>query len=151
MALEMQGNLWGAHAALSKALGMNPNNNSRRGINGAKGAVEIMVGKYDLANGSLGGATDSSVDQFNKGLAQLLRNDYSNAQATFESVISNDRGYVWAHYAAAVAAARQNNENKVVEHLRNAVGADASLKQKAVSDLEFRNFAESQAFMDILK
>ena len=151
MALAMQGNLWGAHAALAKALTMNPANDSRRGINGAKGAIEIMVARYDLAIASLGGASNSSVDQFNKGLAQLLRKDYRNAQVTFESVISSDRSYVWAHYAAAVAAARLNNENKVVEHLRNAVGADSSLKAKALSDLEFRSFANSTAFQNILR
>lgn len=146
-----QGNLWGAHASLAKALSMSPGNDARRGINGAKGAVEIKVGKYDAANTSLAGASDASADKFNKGLVQLLRKDFRNAQATLESLIAADRGYVVAHYAAAVAAARQGNENKVVEHLKNAVGADASLKAKALNDLEFRNFATSQAFQDALK
>jgi hypothetical protein len=66
-------------------------------------------------------------------------------------VISNDRGYVWAHYAAAVAAARQGNENKVIEHLRNATNADSSLKVKALTDLEFRQFSATQAFVDLMK
>jgi len=55
-----------------------------------------------------------------------------------------------AHYAAAVAAARQDNENKVIEHLRNATNADARLKAKAASDLEFRAYTSSQAFLDIV-
>lgn len=151
MAYAAQGNLWGAHSAFVKALGMNPGNDVRQGVNGAKGAVEIMVGRYDLAVGSLGNATNRSVDQYNKGLVQLLRKDYRNAQSTLESVISNERGYVWAHYVAAVAAARQGNENKVIEHLRNATNADASLKQKALNDLEFRQFSGTQAFIDLLK
>lgn len=150
MALAMQGNLWGAHDALTKAAGMNPNNEVSQGVNGAKGAVEIMVGRYDLAIASLNRATNRSVDQFNKGLVQLLRKDFRNAQSTLESVISSDRGYVMAHYAAAVAAARQSNENKVIEHLRNAINADASLKAKAMSDLEFRDFSGSQAFLDLM-
>ena len=150
MAMAMQDNLWGAHAALTQALTMNPGNDSRRGINGAKGALEIRLAKYDMANASLGGASNASVDQFNKGLAQMLRKDFRNAQATFEQLISSDRGYVMAHYGAAVAAARQNNENKVVEHLRNAVAADASLKAKALADLEFRNFTGSEAFKNVL-
>lgn len=151
MALAMQGNLWGAHDALTKAAGMNPGNDVSQGVNGAKGAVEIMVGRYDLAIGSLNRATNRSVDQFNKGLVQLLRKDFRNAQSTLESVISSDRGYVLAHYAAAVAAARQENENKVIEHLRNAIKADSSLKAKALTDLEFRQFSASQAFLDIMK
>lgn len=151
MAMAMQGNLWGAHAALSKAAGMNPGNGVRQGVNGAKGSVEIMVGRYDLAIGSLNRASNRSVDQFNKGLVQLLRKDFRNAQTTLESVISNERGYVLAHYAAAVAAARQDNENKVIEHLRNALNADSALKQKALTDLEFRKFSGSNAFLDLVK
>lgn len=150
MTRAMQDNLWGSHEALTEAAGMNPNNEVSQGIYGAKGAVEIMVGRYDLAIGSLNRATDRSVDQFNKGLVQLLREDYRNAQSTLENVISNDRGYVMAHYAAAVAAARQDNENKVIEHLRNATNADSRLKAKAASDLEFRKFTGSQAFLDIV-
>lgn len=151
VAMAMQGNLWGAHAALTKAIGMNPGNDVRQAASGTKGYVEIKVGRYDLAINSLGRASDSSVDQFNKGLVQLLRKDFRNAQATLEAVISSDRGYVMAHYAAAVAAARQSNENKVIEHLRNAVNADASLKQKALTDLEFNNYTGTQAFLDLLK
>ena len=150
MAMAMQDNLWGAHEALIKAAGMNPGNDLRQNINGTKGYVEIRVGRYDLALPSLNGASNNSVDQYNKGLVQLLTNDYANAQATLENVISNDRGYVWAHYVAAVAAARQDNENKVIEHLGNAVNADASLKQKALTDLEFRAFSGNQAFLDLM-
>ncbi len=151
MALAMEDNLWGAHAELTKAAGMNPGNDVRQAVNGTKGAVEIMVGRYDLAINSLNRASNSSVDQYNKGLVQLLRKDFRNAQATLEAVIAADRGYVWAHYVAAVAAARQENENKVIEHLRNAVNADSSLKTKAFNDLEFRQFSGVQAFQDILK
>ena len=151
MVLAMEGNLWGAHAALTKAAGMNPGNDVRQGVNGAKGAVEIMVGRYDLAIASLNRASSSSVDQFNKGLVQLLRKDFRNAQSTLESVISKDRGYVMAHYAAAIAAARQDNENKLIEHLRNAVNADSSLKTKAVTDLEFRAYSGTDVFINLMK
>lgn len=151
VAMAMQDNLWGAHAALSKAVSMNPGNDVRQKINGTKGYVEIRVGRYDLALPSLNGATNSTVDQYNKGLVQLLTSDYSSASATLASVISNDRGYVWAHYVAAVAAARQENENKVIEHLGNAVNADASLKEKALNDLEFRQYSGTQAFLDLLQ
>jgi tetratricopeptide (TPR) repeat protein len=156
MALAMQAEsssdvLLEAHGALEKALGMNPGNSVRQGVNGTKGFIETKLALYDKAVASLGRASDSSVDQYNKGLAQLLNKDFRNAQTTLESLIRADRGYVWAHYVAAVAAARQNNENKVIEHLRNAVNADSSLKAKALSDLEFRTFTGTQAFLDVLK
>ena len=151
VAMAMQNNLWGAHASLTKAASMNPGNDVRQNINGTKGYVEIRVGRYDLALPSLNGAASTTVNNYNKGLVQLLTNDYSNAQATLEGVISNDRGYVWAHYVAAVAAARQDNENKVIEHLTNAVNADSSLKEKAMNDLEFRQYSGNQAFLDIMQ
>lgn len=156
MALAMQAQssadlLPDALAALDKALGMNPGNDIRQGVSGAKGYIQIRQADYNGAVSTLGRAGDSSVDQYNKGLAQLLNKNFRNAQTTLESVISSDRGYVWAHYVAAVAAARQDNENKVIEHLRNAVNADSSLKQKALNDLEFRTFSGSQAFIDLLK
>jgi tetratricopeptide (TPR) repeat protein len=147
----MQNNSEGALESLNKALAMNPSNDVRQGVNGAKGAVEIMAGTYSAAIASLGNSTDRSVDQYNKGLAQLLNKDAKSGQSTLESVISNDRGYVWAHYVAAVAAARQGNENKVIEHLRNATNADSSLKVKALTDLEFRQFSATQAFVDLMK
>ena len=149
MVMAMQENLWGAHAALTKALSMNPGNDVRQGISGAKGYVEIRVGRYDLAISSLNRATNGATDQFNKSLVQLLRKDYRNAQATIEAALNSDSDAI-AYYLAAVAAARQNNENKVVEHLRKAVGADADLKAKAVNDLEFRQFSGNQAFIDLM-
>tara|TARA_R110001592_G_scaffold6482_1_gene34763 strand:- start:949 stop:2742 length:1794 start_codon:yes stop_codon:yes gene_type:complete len=151
MAQAMQNNNQAALDALNKALTMNPGNDVRQGVNGAKGAVEIRMGNYDAASSSLNNATNRSVDQYNKGMVQFLKNDFRSAQSTFETVISNDRAFVWAHYLAAVAAARQGNENKVIENLRNAVNADSSLKAKALSDLEFREFSGSQAFIDIMK
>ncbi len=151
MAQAMQNNNQAALDALNKALTMNPGNDVRQGVNGAKGAVEIKMGNYDAALSTLGNATNRSIDQYNKGMVQLLKKDFRNAQSTLESVITNDRGFVWAHYLAAVAAARQSNENKVIENLRNAVNADSSLKAKALSDLEFREFSGTQAFIDIMK
>lgn len=151
MAYMMQNNSEGALESFNKALTMNPSNDVRQGVNGAKGAVEIMSAQYSAAIASLGNSTNRSVDQYNKGLAQLLNKDAKSAQSTLESVISAERGYVWAHYVAAVAAARQGNENKVIEHLRNATTADASLKAKALTDLEFRQFSASQAFVDLMK
>lgn len=151
MIMAMQGNLWGAHEALTKASSMSPNNDLRRGINGTKGYVETRLGRYDMALSSLGGAANTSTNMYNKGLVQVLSRDFSSGQATLENVIANDRGYVWAHYVAAVAAARQDNENKVIQHLNNALTADPSLKKKAMNDLEFRPYTGNQAFMDLVK
>jgi hypothetical protein len=156
MALAMQAQsssdlLLEAHAALVKALGMNPGNTVRQGVSGTKGYIEIKLALYSEAVASLGRASDKSVDQYNKGLAQLLNDNARAGQTTLESAIAANRGYVWAHYVAAVAAARQDNENKVIEHLRNAVNADSSLKQKALNDLEFRQFSGSDAFRNLLK
>ena len=52
---------------------------------------------------------------------------------------------------AAVAAARSGNADKVVSSLSSAVKADPTLKDKALTDLEFSKFNTSEAFRNALK
>ena len=44
------------------------------------------------------------------------------------------------HYLMAIIGARQSNGDMVRNHLGMAVQKDASLREKAMKDLEFRNF-----------
>jgi hypothetical protein len=39
----------------------------------------------------------------------------------------------------------------ILDNLRTAVGKDASLKERAVKDLEFRNYLQNEAFSAILQ
>jgi tetratricopeptide (TPR) repeat protein len=120
-------------------------------LNGMKGALEIKQGKYDAATRSLSNAERNSVNNYNKGLAQTLNKDYANAMVSEEEVTEADSGDARAYYVAAVAAARAGNEDKVYSYLEKAVDADPSMADKAMNDLEFREYRDSSEFQNAMK
>ena len=144
----MQGNYAKANDALAKASGLS--GEDTQGVNGVKGAAQIMAGQYGPAISSTSGATDNAVNLYNKGLAQLLNKDYSNAISSFEESAAKDSNSALAHYGSAIAQARSNNLQGVIDALKKAFGVDPGLKSKALNDLEFRNYAANQLFRDIL-
>jgi len=134
----------------SKALS-GANSDVTRGINGVKGAAEIYTANYDAAVRSESGASDTDVNLFNKGLAQILTKDYANASTSFAEATKKNPNFALAYYGAAVAAARSSNGDAVVSNLTSAVKIDATLKEKALTDLEFTKFATTEAFRNALK
>ncbi|MBL7866229.1 MAG: hypothetical protein JNK10_15250, partial [Cyclobacteriaceae bacterium] len=126
-------------------------NDVARGVNGVKGAAEIYTAKYDAAVRSTSSSLTTDVNLFNKGLAQLLTKDYASAENSFNEAIKNNANMAAAYYGAAIAAARSGNADKVVSNLTNAVRIDASLKEMALTDLEFSKFNTSEAFRNALK
>lgn len=146
----MQGNPYKAASHASKALN-GANGDVSRGINGVKGACEIYMAKYADAVRSESSAVDTDVNLFNKGLAQLLNKDYANASTSFAEASKKNSNMAIAHYGAAVAAARSGNADGVAASLSSAVKIDPSLKDKALTDLEFASFATTDAFRNALK
>ncbi|MDN5214339.1 tetratricopeptide repeat protein [Fulvivirgaceae bacterium BMA12] len=147
----MQGNTAKAYDALKKAEGLSPSNEDKKGLNGVKGAIEVKMAKYSDAVSNLSNSAETTTNLFNKGLAQILSGDHRNAITTLEQVTATDNNMALAYYAAAVASARLDNESGVTSNLTKAVAADASLKEKALSDLEFRNYASNDAFRNAIK
>ncbi|MEM7107372.1 MAG: hypothetical protein AAF519_04030 [Bacteroidota bacterium] len=145
----MKGNAYKAYEHLQKASG--GSSEMMQGVNGVKGAVEIMIAKYPDAVRSTSGASNTAVNLFNKGLAQVLTKDYQNAISSFNDAASQDSNMGIAHYGAAIASARLGNESDVVSHLTSAVQATPSLKEEALGDLEFAAFAANEAFRNALK
>lgn len=145
----MQGNYNKASTALNKVSGLS--NEDMQGVNGVKGAVQIMQAKYADAIRTEASASETAINLFNKGLAQLLNKDYANAISSFDDAAAADSGMAMAHYAKAIAQARNNNLQGVIDGLRGAFGVDPELKSKALNDLEFRNYAANTAFTEILK
>lgn len=146
----MQGNAYKAASYANKALN-GANSDVARGVNGVKGASEIYMAKYDAAVRSVSSASATDVNLFNKGLAQLLSKDYANAASTFNEATSKNANLAVAYYGAAIAAARQGNAEKVVSSLVSAVKIDPSLKEKALTDIEFTKFNTTEAFRGALK
>ena len=147
----MLGNSYAAYNHAKKALAKRLSADNTRGVNGVKGAAEIVKAMYADAVSSTSSATDNADNAFNKGLAQVLNKDYQNAVTSFGEATSKNANLAIAHYGAAVAQARLGNADKVVESLAAAVKIDANLKQAALSDLEFSKFAANEAFRNALK
>lgn len=147
----IKGNAYAAYNHASKALSAGLQGDNAAGVNGVKGAAEIVKADYAAAVSSTSSATDNADNLFNKGLAQVLNKDYQNGLTSFNEAIAKDSNHALAHYGAAVASARLGNADAVVSNLANAVKADPSLKEAALSDLEFSKFAATETFRNALK
>ncbi|HEX6226543.1 MAG TPA: tetratricopeptide repeat protein [Chryseolinea sp.] len=147
----IKGNAYAAYNHATKALSSGLQGDNAAGVNGVKGAAEIVKAQYAQAVSSESAATDNADNLFNKGLAQVLNKDYQNGLTSFNEAIAKNSNLAIAHYGAAVASARLGNADQVVSHLSNAVKADPSLKEAALSDLEFAKFAATESFRNALK
>lgn len=147
----MKGNPYAAYNHASQALNSGLSGDNVAGVNGVKGAAEIYMARYQDAVRSTSAATDNAENLFNKGLAQLLNKDYQNALTSFNDAISKDSNMGIAYYGAAVAAARLGNTDEVVSNISKAVAQDPSLKEAALTDLEFSKVSANEAFRNALK
>ncbi len=109
-------------------------------VNSMKGALEVRMADYDKAKASFNSAQLDDAANIDKGLAYLLSGEYSQASAAFGQVSGDDLSGT-AAYLSAVAAARSNDAAGVGSNLKKAVDADPDLKNTALNDLEFANFA----------
>lgn len=147
----IKGNPYAAYDHATEALDAGLSGDNAAGLNGVKGAAEIQMGRYQDAVRSTSAATDDAENLFNKGLAQLLNKDYQNALTSFKDAASKDSDLAVAHYGAAIAAARLGNTDDVVSNLSKAVAADPSLKQAALSNLEFEKVSSTESFRNALR
>ena len=147
----MKGNPYAAYNHATQALNSGLSGDNAAGLNGVKGAAEIYMAKYQDAVRSTSAATDNAENLFNKGLAQLLNKDYQNALSSFNDAASKDSNLAVAYYGAAVAAARLGNTDEIVSNLSKAVAGDPSLKEAALTDLEFSKVSANEAFRNALK
>jgi hypothetical protein len=67
-----------------------------------------------------------------------MAENYSAAKNTLSKVETPD---AYTYYLNAIVGARTNNATMVAENLVKAVRLDASLREKAMNDAEFRKFA----------
>jgi hypothetical protein len=70
----------------------------------------------------------------------MLSGDNAGAQTILDKAADKDSAT--GRYLAAIIAARGSNADGVRNNLAQAVQKDASLREKAMKDLEFRNFKD---------
>ena len=102
-----------ASDALAKAASMDISADNANGLKGVRGAIEIRKGQYDEASSSLAGATETTDNLFNKGLAYLLNKDNDSAIGAFGDALALQTDYAMAYYGIAIANARKNDAAKV--------------------------------------
>ena len=122
------GNIEGAAAYYGKANGVAE-------LSYNKGVLAIAQGDYGRAISSMGGSAT-----LNLALAKILNGDANGARTTLQN---GDSDSAIADYLLAVCAARLDDAAGVRKHIRAAIDKDASLRNRALSDLEFRNHKES--------
>jgi tetratricopeptide (TPR) repeat protein len=151
VAYMMQGNADQGYDEITKAMQMNPPSNHAQGFNSVKGVIEVKKGMYSEAVSSLSSVEESPTNLFNRGLAYLLNNEYDAATNNFEDAIDKDSDFAMAYYGNAIAAAKRNNVNDMTSSLKNAVNADPDLKQKAMDDLAFIQYVDTDSFRSALQ
>ncbi len=109
------------------------------------GVIAITKGQYDQAVNNLG--NEPSV---NLALAQILKGDASRAKATLDAIKVADKSGK-ASYLKAVAGARLDDKNYMINGLKAAVQADASWKGYAKTDLEFAKYFTDSAFTSVVQ
>jgi tetratricopeptide (TPR) repeat protein len=147
----MQGNAEKAYESVSDAISMNPPSKIVYGFNGTKGSLEIMMAKYTDAVRTLSSSTDNADNLFNKGLAQILAEDFQNALVTFDELEDKDSDYAMAAYGAAIANARLGKTDAAIESVEEAVNEDPDLKSKIASDLEFNAMMSNSEFISAVR
>lgn len=147
----MKGNPYAAYSNANQALGSGLSGDNAAGLNGVKGSAEIFIAKYPDAVRSTSAAADNADNLFNKGLAQLLNKDYQNALTSFNEATGKDSNLAIAYYGAAIASARLGNTDAIISNITSAVKGDPSLKEAALSDLEFAKVASTESFRNALK
>ena len=107
------------------------------------GRINILNGKYAAAVSNYG-----DVNSFNAALAKLLNGNADAAMSTIEASKDKDSGM--GNYLKAVICARKADATGVAKYLGDAFAKDASLKQQAMTDMEFLKVKENQAVKSLL-
>jgi Flp pilus assembly protein TadD len=113
-----------------------------KGAAGAGDEVNYNLGIIDIQDGNYASAIQNmkGYNTFNKALAQVLSGSTEAAKTTLDQAPEKDTAE--GQYLRAIIAARANDSAAVASSLKAAYALDASLKEKAAKDLEFRNFKD---------
>jgi len=135
----------------NKAVASNASDAVKKGANGILGALDIKDGKYEVALQDLSKSNDSLQVKFNSALASLLKKDFNAAKAGFDNYIAAAPNDAAGYYLAAVTAARQKDEATLTTNLKKAKSLSAKYGERAVSDMEFYDYWNSENFKNALK
>lgn len=135
----------------NKAVASNASDAVKKGAYGILGTVDVKDGKYELALQDLSKSNDSLQVKFNAALASLLKKDFNTAKAGFNNYTAAAPNDAAGFYLAAVTAARLKDEASLTTNLKKAKQLNAKFGERAVSDMEFYDYWNSDNFKNALK
>ncbi len=149
----LRGDYFEAYVAISEAsaLEKEENNEFIRFNEGLRGALDIVNGDYKLATIRLNRAPSTPHNLFNKGLAYFMTEDYANALAAFEESVQINREFGYGFYGLALVAAVTKDKDALLENLGKAINRSEYLRERAVSELMFKEFHQEKEFRDVLR
>lgn len=140
-----------AAVALQSAGTFEMSANTRKVINSLNGATYIRAGRYDEAINLLNNSVDKAEAKFNRGLAYLMKKDHQAAGAAFTEALTLDPKFALAHYGNAIIGARTKNESQMNRSLEQAIKADEKLRARAIGDMEFYKYWNSNGFKQAVR
>ncbi|MDX5319464.1 MAG: tetratricopeptide repeat protein [Bacteroidota bacterium] len=123
----------------AKEAGMNVDNNV--------GMLEYRQGHYQTAVDNL---TGDNLCQFNTALSFVMKGDYSKAKEVLECIKTEERDARY-YYLYAVLGARTNNLEMATSNLTRSIQMDATMRDRAKNDLEFRRIKDRAEFSNAIR
>ncbi len=108
------------------------------------GILYIKYGDYDNAVASF----DSKQCDYNVALAYTMKNDYDNALSKIDCITDKTPQ---VYYLRAIVAARKGDVDLMTTSLTLAVKGDASYRDQAKTDLEFKKYWNKVEFQNAIK
>ncbi len=117
----------------------------------ARAAMLVKDGKYKEAARVLENAGEGYSANISRGLISIYNQQYTEAAAAFTQAATAEPDNGLPHYLLAITGARSGNNELVYSGLKAAVAKDRNYIEKALDDLEFRNYKGKSGFRDALK
>lgn len=106
------------------------------------GLLYLMEGQYSNAQKAYGNTKSN-----NAAIAQIMNMDYSAAIKTLNAIAQPNAD---TYYLLAVVSARTNDPRDLFVNLEKAIKEKPSLKYRALTDLEFRNYSNDPTFKSLV-
>lgn len=135
----LKGSYEEAYATLSDISGGSNEVTSK--VNSMKGALEVRMGSYEKAKLNFNSGMESDNMLIDKGLANLLTDNFTQANDALMKVSDKSDAKGLAYYLMAISAAKQGQAENVEKNLKMAVNEDPMFKDKALNDLEFTSYS----------
>jgi tetratricopeptide (TPR) repeat protein len=111
------------------------------------GVVLEKMARYNMAVEKFNAASNLNGAQYNAGLCKLVMGDLNGAKSSLnEAAAKSGDTDAMPYYLLAIVGSRSKDPSLLTSNLRKAVGIDGKLRDKAVKDLEFRNYYNNTEF-----